>query len=73
MCLDFAARIVSRDGDTVVVESEGRRRRASTLLLPDVAVGDWVFVAVGTVIERIEPALAAQINSELRTAQGATS
>ena len=71
MCLDFAARILSRDGDTVVVESEGRRRHASTLLVPEVEVGDWVFVAVGTVIERIEPAQAEQINNELRTAMGA--
>lgn len=71
MCLDFAAQVVSRDGDVAVIESEGRRRRASTLLMPDVAVGDWVYVAVGTIIERLEPAEAEQINNELRTAQGA--
>lgn len=71
MCLDFAAQVVSRDGDVAVIESEGRRRRASTLLMPDVAVGDWVYVAVGTIIERLEPAEAEQINDELRTAQGA--
>jgi len=39
--------------------------------MPDVAVGDWVYVAVGTIIERLEPAEAEQINNELRTAQGA--
>jgi hydrogenase assembly chaperone HypC/HupF len=71
MCLDFAAQVVSRDGDVAVIESEGRRRRASTLLMPDVAVGDWVYVAVGTIIERLDPAEAEQINNELRTAQGA--
>lgn len=71
MCLDFAAQVVSRDGDVAVIESEGRRRRASTLLMPEVAVGDWVYVAVGTIIERLEPAEAEQINTELRTAQGA--
>ena len=71
MCLDFAAQVISRDGDVAVIESEGRRRRASTLLMPDVAVGDWVYVAVGTIIERLEPAEAEQINNELRTAQGA--
>ena len=71
MCLDFAAQVVSRDGDVAVIESEGRRHRASTLLMPDVAVGDWVYVAVGTIIERLEPAEAEQINNELRTAQGA--
>ena len=71
MCLDFAAQVVSREGDVALIESEGRRRRASTLLMPDVAVGDWVYVAVGTIIERLEPAEAEQINNELRTAQGA--
>ena len=71
MCLDFAAQVVSRDGDVAVIESEGRRRRASTLLMPDVAVGDWVYVAVGTIIERLDSAEAEQINNELRTAQGA--
>ena len=71
MCIDFAAQVISRDGDVAVIESEGRRRRASTLLIPDVAVGDWVYVAVGTIIERLEPAEAEQINNELRTAQGA--
>jgi len=71
MCLDFAAQVVSRDGDVAVIESEGRHRRASTLLMPDVAVGDWVYVAVGTIIERLDPAEAEQINNELRTAQGA--
>jgi hydrogenase assembly chaperone HypC/HupF len=71
MCLDFAAQVISRDGDVAVIESEGRRRRASTLLMPDVAVGDWVYVAVGTIIEKLDPAEAEQVNNELRTAQGA--
>ena len=70
MCLDFCARVVSRDADGVVVDSEGRQRRASTLLLPDVAVGDWVYVAAGTVIERVDPLIAAENNELLRSAQG---
>lgn len=71
MCIDFAARVVSREGESVVVDSEGRRRRASTLLVPDVQVGDWVYVAAGTVIERLDPAEAAKTNELLRSAQGA--
>jgi hydrogenase assembly chaperone HypC/HupF len=71
MCIDFAARVLSRDGDSVVVESEGRQRHASTLLVPEVAVGDWVYVAVGTVIEIIDPLVAEQNNQLLRDAQGA--
>ena len=44
---------------------------ASTLLVPDVQVGDWVYVAAGTVIERLDPAEAAKTNELLRSAQGA--
>jgi hydrogenase assembly chaperone HypC/HupF len=72
MCLDFAARVVSREGDICVVETDGRQRRASTLLLPETSVGDWVYIAMGTVIERLDPAEARRINETLRTAQGAT-
>jgi hydrogenase assembly chaperone HypC/HupF len=71
MCLDFCARVVERDGDNVVVESDGMRRRATTLLAPDVVVGDWVRVAIGSVIERLEPAAARDINDYVTTARGA--
>ena len=70
MCIDFAARVISRTGDTAEVEAEGRRLRASTFLVPDVAVGDWVYVALGTIIERLDPAVARQTNELLRDAQG---
>jgi hydrogenase maturation factor len=55
----------------VVVDNEGRRRRASALLMPDVAVGDWVYVAAGTVIDRVDPQAAEQRNELLRDAQNA--
>jgi hydrogenase assembly chaperone HypC/HupF len=70
MCIDFAAQVISRDGDSVVVDTDGRRRNASTLLEPSVAVGDWVYVAAGTVISRLDPSEAIQINEMLRSAQG---
>jgi len=69
MCLDFAARVTSVDGEVATVDSDGRRRRASTLMIPDIAVGDWVFIALGTIIERVDPAVAASINDELKAAQ----
>jgi hydrogenase assembly chaperone HypC/HupF len=71
MCLDFCARVVEREGDHVIVESAGMRRRATTLLAPDVAVGDWVRVAIGSVIERLDPAAAHDINEYVTTARGA--
>ncbi|MEP7379998.1 MAG: HypC/HybG/HupF family hydrogenase formation chaperone [Chloroflexota bacterium] len=72
MCLDFPGRVVERDADSCVVESAGRKRRASTLLEPDVAVGDWVYVTAGTVVERLDELTAQQINHEIAIARGAT-
>jgi hydrogenase assembly chaperone HypC/HupF len=70
MCLDFPGRVVARTGDSVTVESDGRRRKASTLLYPDVAVGDWVYVTAGTVVEVLDEVTAKQINQEIAIARG---
>ena len=72
MCLDFPGRVIERNGDVCVVESEGRKRRASTLLYPEVAVGDWVYVAAGTVVELLDEQTASQINREIAIAKGVT-
>ena len=54
MCLDFPGHVTSRDGDVATVDVDGRLRRASTLLMPDVRVGEWVYVAAGTIVDRLE-------------------
>jgi hydrogenase assembly chaperone HypC/HupF len=68
MCIAFPGLVVDVDAFGAVVETEGRRRRASTLFLPDIAVGEWVAVAAGTIVERLEPERAADIQDLLRTA-----
>ena len=68
MCVGFPGVVVAVDTSGVTVETEGRRRRASMLLLPDLRVGDAVIVAAGTVIERLDPLEAAAISHTLRTA-----
>ena len=65
MCLGFPGRVIELDADGAVVETDGRRRRATTLYLPDVAVGDWVTVAAGTIVDRLEPTRAAEIQDLL--------
>ena len=55
MCLVSPGRVVALDGSTATLEVDGRRREASVLLEPDVAVGDWVVVVAGAVVRRIEP------------------
>ena len=68
MCIGFPGRVVAVDEFGAMVETEGRRRRASTLFLPDIAVGDWVAVAAGTIVERLEPDQAAEIQAILNQA-----
>ncbi|HXU84609.1 MAG TPA: HypC/HybG/HupF family hydrogenase formation chaperone [Verrucomicrobiae bacterium] len=68
MCIAFPGVVVDVDPAGAVVETDGRRRRASTVFLPDIAVGDWVTVAAGTVVDRLDPDEAAEINRILRAA-----
>jgi hydrogenase assembly chaperone HypC/HupF len=68
MCLGFPGVVVATDGATAIVETDGRRRRASTLLLPDIRVGDRVVVGAGTILERLDAKTAADIARVLTTA-----
>jgi hydrogenase assembly chaperone HypC/HupF len=68
MCIGFPGRVVAVDSLGVTVQTEDRRRRASTLLVPDLAVGDWVLVAAGTVVDRLDDARAESITAALTEA-----
>ena len=68
MCIAMPARILAIDAGDAVVEIDGRVRRASMLRLPDVAVGDWALVAAGTVLRRLDPREAAELERLLRGA-----
>ncbi len=65
MCLGFPGRVVDLDPAGAIVDVEGRRRRASTLLVPEVTVGDWVYVTAGTIVERLDPVEAEAIRTTL--------
>jgi hydrogenase assembly chaperone HypC/HupF len=68
MCLACPARVIAIGPEGATIESDGRTRRAATLLYPDLAVGDWVIVAMGTVIDRLDEARALEIRATLRHA-----
>lgn len=65
MCVGFPGTVISVDEVGATVDQEGRLRRASTLLIPDIAPGDHVFVAAGTIVERIDPEEAELIRATL--------
>jgi hydrogenase expression/formation protein HypC len=69
MCIEDPGRVVEIDALGAVVDVAGRRRRASMLVLPDVAVGDWVTVAAGTIVNRLDPEEAAEIRRILDAAK----
>ena len=70
MCIERPGVVVERAGAVAAVSLAGRVRRASTLLVPDLAVGDWVLVAAGTVISRLDPAQAEQLINEVDRVRG---
>lgn len=65
MCVTIPGRVVAVDADGATVETSGMVRRASTLLHPEVEVGEWVIVAAGTVVERLDEADAGLIREAL--------
>ena len=69
MCISFPGQVIGVDASSAVVDSDGRRRRASTLLYPDVAVGDWVAVAAGTIVDRLSATEAAEFQQILDQAR----
>lgn len=71
MCLSYPGRVMSVHDDCVLVDEDGRRRRASRLLIPDLQPGDWVLVAAGAVIERLDPREAEEIVATLDAAVAA--
>lgn len=61
MCLAIPAKVVElEDGDMAIVAVEGVKKRISTALLDEVAVGDYVLVHVGYALHTLSPEEAAR-------------
>ncbi|MGS4884915.1 HypC/HybG/HupF family hydrogenase formation chaperone [Roseibium sp. MB-4] len=61
MCLAIPAKITELDGDDMaVVALEGIKKRISTALVEDLAVGDYVLVHVGYALHKVSPDEAAR-------------
>jgi hydrogenase expression/formation protein HypC len=55
MCVAYPGQVLEIADGMAVVDIDRRTRRASTLLVPETRVGDWVVVAAGTVLRVLDP------------------
>lgn len=72
MCITAPARVISVDRADAIVEMDGRRRRASTLVTPDVVAGEWVLVGAGSILRRLRPREARELTRTINAAITAT-
>lgn len=56
VCLVVPGHVIDVAGLTATVDVDGRARTITTLLDPDIQVGDWVVVAASTILRRVDPA-----------------
>jgi hydrogenase maturation factor len=70
MCLTFPGEVIAIDGADAIVRTDGRLRRATTLALPDAAIGDRVIVAAGSIVSRLDTTEAEDVEQLVRVAHG---
>ena len=56
MCRTTVGQVIAVEDGEAVVELEGLRRRAISLMVPDLRPGEFVLVGLGTVLGRVDPA-----------------
>jgi hydrogenase expression/formation protein HypC len=56
MCLALPMRITALDGPRATIAAEGLEQECSVMLVPDVAVGDYVLVHAGFAISVLDEA-----------------
>ena len=72
MCIAYPARVLSFDSTDASIELDGRRRHASMMLRPQIAVGDWVLVAAGSILRRVDAEEAEHLRATIDAAVAAT-
>ena len=56
MCVGIAAKVISIDEDTALIDVSGARRKVSAALLDELYPGDYVMVHAGAAIAKITDA-----------------
>ena len=65
MCVAYPGQVLEIAGDMALLAIERRTLRASTMLVPETAVGDWVVVAAGAILRIVDPDEAREIREML--------
>jgi len=65
MCLAYPGQVLEISGGMALVDIDHGTRRASTVLVPETTVGDWVVVAAGAVLRILDPVEAREIRALL--------
>lgn len=68
MCVTYPGEVLAVTGGMATVRIQDQLRRASLDVAPEVAVGDWVLIAAGMVLERLDPSDAAELRALLDVA-----
>jgi hydrogenase expression/formation protein HypC len=69
MCVGLPGQVRETRGTMALVDRFGRTAWCSTLVRPDVAVGDWVLVHAGLIVDRISADEAASVFAALRSVE----
>jgi hydrogenase expression/formation protein HypC len=54
MCLAVPALVVECAGEEALTDMHGNRVRVSTVLVPEVKVGDWVLIHAGFALQKLD-------------------
>ena len=65
MCVAYPGQVLEIAGDMALLAIDRRTLRASTMLVPETAVGDWVVVAAGAILRIVDPDEAREIRELL--------
>lgn len=54
MCISIPGRVISIHGHQAELDALGARRAASTLLMPEVKIGDYVLTSAGSIVRILD-------------------
>jgi hydrogenase expression/formation protein HypC len=63
MCLTMPGQVIALDAAGALIRCGEEEYHAAVLLIPDIAVGDYVLVQAGMILERLTPEEAAEITA----------